>query len=80
MIDTSKSEDLILSEMELQLLTGYKQARFQLEELKRLGFFRARQNPRTGHIILERVHYQAISSGASPFDKPKKELVYIKSK
>lgn len=51
-------EDLILSEAELYILTGYKMPRFQLEELKRMGFFRARQNTRTGHIILERIHFK----------------------
>jgi hypothetical protein len=66
---------IILSESEIQTLTGYKKPKFQLEELKRMGFFRARQNRRTGHIILERVHYEAVSSGITLSQKPKKEFI-----
>ena len=71
--------NLILSELELLTLTGYNQPKYQLIELLRRGFFRATQNKRTRHVILERVHYQAISAGASPFAPAKKELVYKKA-
>jgi hypothetical protein len=73
-------EDLILTELELYSLTGYKKPQFQLKELKRMGFFRARQSLRTGHIILERVHFQAISSGIPQLNQPKRELIYHPSK
>lgn len=66
---------LILSEMELYLITGYKKPQLQLQELKRQGFYRARQSHTTGHIILERVHYEAVSKGSFTETQPKKELV-----
>ncbi len=69
-----------MSEMELYSLTGYKKPQFQLKELKRMGFFRARQSLRTGHIILERVHFQAVSSGIPLYNQPKKEFVVTRLK
>ena len=73
-------EDLILSEMELYSITGYKKPQFQLRELKRMGFFRARQNLRTGRIILERPHFQTISSGITQTNEAKRKVVSTPSK
>lgn len=54
---------LILAEEEIQALTGYKRAKDQIPELHRQGFYRARQSRCTGTVILERAHYEAVSSG-----------------
>lgn len=54
---------LILAEEEIQAITGYKQAKHQIPELHRQGFFRARQSRSTGAVILERAHYEAVCSG-----------------
>ena len=54
---------LILSETEVQSLTGYKRAKDQIPELQRQGFFRARQSKATGAVILERAHYEAVCTG-----------------
>jgi hypothetical protein len=72
-------QSLILSEKELYLITGYKKPQLQLQELKRQGFYRARQSQRTGSIILERAHYDAICRGSSEI-KPKRELIYRPSR
>lgn len=66
---------LILSEQEICSLTGYKKPQRQLQELVRQGFFRARQSQTTGHIILERAHFEAVSSGNTTKNQPKRELV-----
>jgi len=39
----TETHALILAEAEIQALTGYKQAKHQIPELHRQGFFRARQ-------------------------------------
>ena len=54
---------LVLSEAELQALTGYKRAKEQIPELHRQGFFRARQARSTGAVILERAHYESVCAG-----------------
>ncbi|MGB3882042.1 MAG: hypothetical protein WA955_15840 [Diaphorobacter nitroreducens] len=56
-------QSLVLSELEVQSLTGYKRAKDQIPELHRQGFFRARQSRSTGAVILERAHYEAVCSG-----------------
>jgi hypothetical protein len=56
-------DTLILTEAELEALTGYSQPARQLRALHALGYFRARTSPRTGRIILERAHYYAIAEG-----------------
>lgn len=56
--------DVTLSAEELKKLTGYSQPARQLEELHRLGFWRARRLPISGSVALERVHYEAVSTGA----------------
>lgn len=55
-------------------LTGYRQPAKQLAELHRQGFWRARRCPVTGHVILERPHYDAVSRGSDQtpsIDRPK---------
>lgn len=51
-----------LTPAELVTITGYKIASKQLQELRRRGFWRAYQN-RSGQVIVERAHFQAIASG-----------------
>jgi hypothetical protein len=53
---------LTLTEEELYQLTGYRRQAEQLAELHRQGFHRARR-ARTGAIILERAHYDAVCGG-----------------
>lgn len=68
--------DLVLSAAELVALTGYRTAPRQLAELKRQGFYRARQSPTTGRVILERAHFESVSSGApKPKAPPKLHMV-----
>lgn len=55
--------ELILCAVELQSLTGYRQAAAQLAELHRQGYWRARRAPITGRVILERAHYEAVARG-----------------
>ncbi len=53
---------LTLTKMELEELTGYKEAPRQLEVLHRRGFLRAFISRRG--LVLERAHYDAICRGA----------------
>jgi hypothetical protein len=55
---------IVIGEPELQWLTGYKLPSCQLRELKKQGFFRARLNPVTGRVVLERAHYDAVCGGS----------------
>lgn len=63
----------ILSETEIAEITGYKRHAAQVMELRRQGFFRARRGPVSGHVIVERQHYEAICGGArlSAANEPK---------
>lgn len=65
-------DELLMSEAELVKLTGYKRAAEQLEELHRLGFFRARRN-RLNEIVLERAHYDAVCAAAHPAQRQPNE-------
>lgn len=60
-----------LERVEVESVTGYKRPADQLAELHRQGFFRARQSPTTGRIILERAHYDAVCVGAITPRAPK---------
>ena len=53
----------ILSETEIEEITGYKRAAAQVAELRRQGFYRARRAPVSGHVIVERQHYEVICGG-----------------
>jgi hypothetical protein len=53
---------IILSPDELAAVTQYRRPADQLRELHRQGFHRARLG-RAGGVILERVHYDAVSAG-----------------
>lgn len=55
---------ITLSEDEIRAVTGYVQPASQLAELLRRGFDRARRSSRTGMVILERAHYDAVCAGA----------------
>jgi hypothetical protein len=61
--------NLTLSAEEVQSLTGYKRPGDQLAELRRQGFYRARIG-RLGGVILERNHYDAVTSGNT--DQPER--------
>lgn len=57
---------IVLTEGELvQLCGGLTQPRRQLTELHRRGFTRARLGV-NGRVVLERVHFEAVSAGALP--------------
>lgn len=56
-----------LDEADLERVTGYRRPAEQLRELHRQGYWRARRSPVTGRVILERPHFEAVSSGG---DKP----------
>lgn len=53
----------VLTAEEIEAITGYKQPHRQEAELRRQGFYRARRSAGDGHVILERVHYDAICRG-----------------
>lgn len=54
--------DLILSDTEVEILTGYRTATKQLQVLKNRGFHRAYIN-RAGVVVVERAHYEAVVRG-----------------
>lgn len=54
--------DIILSDAELEAITGYEQATKQLNILHDRGFVRAWIN-RDGKVVLERSHYEAVTRG-----------------
>lgn len=62
---------ILITDQELVELTGYKRPSKQLPILKKQGFFRARINERTGNVLLERDHYQAVCAGPLPSAAPK---------
>lgn len=62
---------ILMTEQELVELTGYQWPSKQLSALKRQGFFRARINERTGSVLLERDHYQAVCSNPTSGPSPK---------
>jgi hypothetical protein len=62
---------MLLTNDELQQLTGYKRPADRVKELHRQGFYRARISPGTGEVILERAHYDAICAGARAPNEPK---------
>lgn len=60
----------ILTTIELEQITGYKRPADQLDELRKQGFYRARRSPTSGHVILERAHYDAVCAGSRPTGAP----------
>jgi len=57
------SDDLVPAAV-IERMTGYRQPAAQLAELHRQGFWRARRLRTTGKVVLERPHFEAVSSGA----------------
>ena len=51
---------IALSQEEIEVITGYKNATKQLGVLRNRGFIRAYVN-RRGEVILERSHYEAVT-------------------
>lgn len=66
--------DLLLTDPELQRLTGYKRAAEQVAELHRQGFARARRD-RLGRVVLERAHYHAVCAGGAQPARPQVRLL-----
>jgi len=61
---------ITLSEAEIEAITGYVQPASQLAELLRRGFDRARRSSRTGMVIVERAHYDAVCAGTRQAKTP----------
>lgn len=55
-------DSIILTKEEIEQITGYTQATKQLNVLQRRGFLRAYID-RNGRVVLERNHYDAVTSG-----------------
>jgi len=60
---TSELQPIILTAEEIKAITGALAPSVQLNELRRLGFTRARRGMDRG-LILERAHYEAVCAGA----------------
>lgn len=61
---------ITLTDLEIFHLTGYVRSINQLSELHRRGFWRARMG-RTGRVILERAHFEAVCAGLTEHQAPK---------
>lgn len=72
------SDPLILTELEIRRLTGYKRPADQLRELHRQGFHRARIAMVTRDVILERAHYTAVCSGGQKANTPKVRMPMVR--
>ncbi|MDB5851085.1 MAG: hypothetical protein JWP29_4837 [Rhodoferax sp.] len=59
----TQATDIVLSDAELEAITGYKTASKQLQVLQQRGFNRAFLG--RYRLILERAHYEAVCSGAA---------------
>jgi len=64
---------IVLSQVEIVAITGYRQPTRQLAELHSRGFHRATMG-RDG-VVLERAHYEAVCCGAIERARPKVQLV-----
>lgn len=62
---------VILTQTEIEQLTGYRRASLQLKHLHAQGFWRARIS-KLGNVILEREHYQAVCRGDTAANDPKR--------
>jgi hypothetical protein len=72
--------DSVLTDEELIDITGYKLAPFQLQELRRQGFHRARRSPTTRRVIVERQHYDAVCRGdTAQRDEPQLRMVSLRT-
>lgn len=60
---------ILLTEAELEALTGYRKPALQLGELHRQGFIRARINVRN-MVVLERAHYESVCRGEAANSMP----------
>ena len=58
----SAASEILLSDADVEALTGYSIATKQLQVLHHRGFHRAYIN-RRGQVVLERSHYEAITRG-----------------
>lgn len=62
--------DVTMNDAELVAITRYSRTAEQLAELHRQGFHRARRG-RTGGVVLERAHYEAVCAGRVAVAVPK---------
>jgi Domain of unknown function (DUF4224) len=69
------SDTITLSADEVENLTGYRVATKQLQVLHRRGFHRAFIN-RTGAVVLERTHYEAVTKGEAQNTATAKRVTY----
>ncbi len=65
--------DIILSQAELEQLTGRRRPADQLVALYAAGYVRARRAP-TGRVILERAHFLAVCQGQMNAGTPRPKL------
>jgi hypothetical protein len=59
---SDEDSNITLKQAELVAITGYEQPCKQLATLKARGFYRAYIS-RKGGVVLERTHYEAVTSG-----------------
>jgi len=64
---TAPDAGILLSEGEIQALTGFQKPSLQVRELHERGFARARVNARN-QVVLERAHFEAVCRGIQPAD------------
>lgn len=62
LIRTLEVRSTVLTDAEIEALTGYQQPSAQLRALQARGFHRAHRNL-AGRVILERPHFEAVSRG-----------------
>lgn len=65
--------EITLSAEELVAITGYEQPCRQLGVLRKRGFYRA-YIARKGGVVLERTHYEAVTSGQDSAQKSGKTV------
>lgn len=70
MLEATARPSIVLDDEELRAITRYTQPSKQLSELHRQGFYRARMG-RVGGVLLERAHYEAVSSGRANAEAPR---------
>ena len=78
-LEAPRGTQIILSLEEIYELTRYRAAAKQLEELRRQGFHRARIG-RSGLVVLERAHFEAVCRGLDNATAPRPKVRPYRSK
>ena len=73
------TSDVIMTALELKLLTSYSQPCKQLEVLRARGFHRAFVG-REGQVLLERAHFEAVCRGESSSLSSDINLTFMKAR